>query len=141
MPFQPGQSGNPAGRPRGSRSRRSIVAECLLDDNVELIMQQVISKVRDGDPVVLRACLDRLTPRAKHAPIAFELPPIATPADALKAMSTIMQGIGAGELTPVEAAELSMMVRLMSQVASETDIEQRIKLQEQITALRAGKAK
>ena len=33
MPFQKGQSGNPAGRPRGSRNRSTILFENLLEGN------------------------------------------------------------------------------------------------------------
>jgi hypothetical protein len=37
-PFQKGQSGNPAGRPVGSRNRATQVAEAILDDNAEGII-------------------------------------------------------------------------------------------------------
>jgi hypothetical protein len=142
MPFEPGQSGNPGGRPRGSRNRRTMAAEKLLDENAERIMQRVINMAADdGDKMMLRVCMDRIVPRAKQSPVAFQLPPVATPTDAIKAMSTIVQGIADGELTPIEAAELSVLVRLISQVASESDIEHRLKQQEEITAKTAGKAK
>lgn len=50
MPFQPGQSGNPDGRPRGSRNKatadlRGKITE-LLDDNYH----QVIEDLADLDP-------------------------------------------------------------------------------------------
>jgi hypothetical protein len=31
MPFQPGQSGNPAGRPRGARNKTTVLLERLLE--------------------------------------------------------------------------------------------------------------
>lgn len=126
MTFQSGQSGNPAGRPRGSRNRRTV-AEELLGDNAERIMQRAIGMAADdGDKTMLRFCVDRLVPRARHSPVAFALPPVATPADALKAMNALNQGIYDGELTSKEALELSMMVRLASHVAYETDIQRRL---------------
>ena len=128
MPFEPGESGNPAGRPPGvrNRNRRTIMVEKLLDENVEKLMQLGITRADDGDSMVLRLFLQRILPRAKHSPVAFQLPPMATSADALAAMSSIVRGVGDGELTAVEAAQLAMLVRLTSKVVVDTDHEQAI---------------
>jgi len=126
MPFEPGESGNPAGRPPGVRARRTIMVEKLLDENVEKLMQLGITRADDGDSMVLRLFLQRILPRAKHSPVDFQLPPMATSADALAAMSSIVRGVGDGELTAVEAAQLAMLVRLTSKVVVDTDHEQAI---------------
>jgi len=34
MPFQPGQSGNPAGKPKGSRNKTTLAMEALLDGDL-----------------------------------------------------------------------------------------------------------
>jgi hypothetical protein len=57
MPFEPGQSGNPAGRPPGARNRRTIMIEKLLDENVEKLMQLGINRADDSDSMVLRLFL------------------------------------------------------------------------------------
>jgi ABC-type uncharacterized transport system substrate-binding protein len=36
--FQPGQSGNPGGRPKGSRNKATLALECLLDGQAEALM-------------------------------------------------------------------------------------------------------
>src|SRR3954467_2997309 len=41
-PFAPGQSGNGAGRPRGSRNRTTLAAEQLLDGEAEALTRKVI---------------------------------------------------------------------------------------------------
>jgi hypothetical protein len=40
MPFQPGQSGNPAGRPRGARNNTTVLIEQLIEGDAEFIMRQ-----------------------------------------------------------------------------------------------------
>jgi Family of unknown function (DUF5681) len=42
MPFQKGQSGNPAGRPPGRKNRSTIFAEALLEGEAEMIMRNAI---------------------------------------------------------------------------------------------------
>jgi Family of unknown function (DUF5681) len=126
MPFEPGQSGNPAGRPPGSRNKRKIMVEKLLDENVEKLMRRGINMADDGDSMVLRLFLQRILPRSHHSPVAFELPPIATATDALAAMNKIRQGLAEGELTTAQATELAALVQFMSKVVVDTDHEQLI---------------
>jgi len=140
MAYEPGQSGNPAGRPRGSRNRRTIAAEKLFDENAERLTQLAIKLADEGDVTALRLCMDRICPRAKHSPVAFQLPPMASAGDAITALANIVQGVADGDLTAIEAAELSMMVRLASHVAYESDVQQRIEKQEAIVAEQQQKA-
>ena len=42
MLFQKGQSGNPAGRPRGSRNRATILFQNLLEDDAEAIARKAV---------------------------------------------------------------------------------------------------
>ncbi len=134
MTFQPGQSGNPAGRPPGARNRRTIAVEKFLDENAEKLMELGINRADDGDSMVLRLFLQRILPRAKHSPVAFELPPVKSSADALGALDAIVQGVGHGDLAPAEAAELGKLVRATSLVAVETQHEERLNKLEEITA-------
>jgi Family of unknown function (DUF5681) len=111
MPFRPGQSGNPAGRPRGSRNRRSIIVEKLLDDSAGELTTAAISRATGGDAAALRACMDRVAPRLRHRPVDFDLPPLVTLADTPSAINAIAQGLAQGELDREEAVALMRAVR------------------------------
>jgi hypothetical protein len=41
-PFEPGQSGNPSGRPKGARNKATVVIEALLEDEAEALIRKVI---------------------------------------------------------------------------------------------------
>jgi hypothetical protein len=110
MPFQKGQSGNPAGRPRGALNRATVLAQTLLSERAESIAGKVIELAERGDMTALRVCMDRLVPVIKHQPIAVELPPIEKPADSVDAAASIAAAVAAGELTATEAAELAKVV-------------------------------
>jgi hypothetical protein len=110
MPFEKGESGNPAGRPRGSRNRATLLMEGLLADDAEAIGRKAIAMAKQGDMAAIRLCMDRLAPAPKGEPVAFELPPLDKPADSVAAAAEIVAAVAAGELTPSEAAELAKVV-------------------------------
>src|SRR5882762_5100872 len=49
MPFQKGQSGNPAGRPRGSRNKAAIALQELLERDAESIARTVTHLAKHGN--------------------------------------------------------------------------------------------
>ena len=105
MTFQKGQSGNPAGRPRGSRNRAAMLLQNLLERDAERIACKAIDLAKKGDIAAIRMCMDRLVPARKDDAIVFELPPLATAADSVAAAAAIAAAVAAGELTASEAAE------------------------------------
>ena len=109
MPFEKGESGNPAGRPRGSRNRATLLMEGLLADDAEAIGRKAIEMAKQGDMAAIRLCMDRLAPVRKGEPVAFELPPLHKPADSVAA-AEIVAGVAAGDLTPSEGADLAKVV-------------------------------
>jgi Family of unknown function (DUF5681) len=42
MPFEPGQSGNPAGKPKGTRNKTTLAVEALLDGEAETLTRKAI---------------------------------------------------------------------------------------------------
>jgi hypothetical protein len=72
--FVKGESGNPAGRPKGARNRTTLAAEALLDGQAEAITQKAIDLALDGDLVALRLCLERVLPTRRERRVSFEMP-------------------------------------------------------------------
>jgi Family of unknown function (DUF5681) len=138
MQFQKGQSGNPAGRPRGLRDRRTIIAEQLLEADTEAIVKVLIERAKGGDMTAARLCVDRISPRVRERPAGFQLPALTTAADAAVAMAAIAQGLADGELAPAEAAELGKFVHAFAQTVTATDLEARIARLEEERELRGN---
>jgi hypothetical protein len=112
MPFQKGQSGNPAGRPKGSRNRSVLLIEAMLEDEAKDLTRALIDKAKDGDTAALRICFDRLAPRLqpRECTQAFDLLPFNSAADMLPALEAIKEGLATGTLAAPELAELSELV-------------------------------
>jgi hypothetical protein len=108
--FQKGQSGNPRGRPMGSRNNATLACEALLEGQAEALTQKAVDMALAGDTVALKICIDRIYPARKDRPVTFPLPPINTARDAADVMSSIMNAVAAGQLTPADASEISKVV-------------------------------
>jgi hypothetical protein len=138
--FKKGKSGNPSGRPSGSRNKTTIAMEELLDGEADAIVRKAVEQAKNGDPVALRLCLDRIIPPRRERPINFELPPIQAPADALKATAALIAAVGAGDITPSEAAELAKLIEGYVKSMEATDLAERIaKLEKMISNEPASK--
>jgi hypothetical protein len=125
--FQPGQSGNPAGRPKGSRNRATLAIEALLEGEGEALTRKAIELAKAGDIQALRLCLDRLSPPRKDSPVAFDLPEMKTVSDAVLAMGALVKAVAEGDLTPTEAAELTRMVQTFTKILETAEFEERIR--------------
>ena len=126
MTFQKGESGNPGGRPRGARNKRTVLAEHLLEGDTEAIVRTMIARAKEGDMAAVRLCVDRICPRLTDRPAGFELPPLASAADAPAAMAAIAQALADGDLTAAEAADLGKFVASFVRAHAEADIEKRV---------------
>jgi hypothetical protein len=110
MPFQPGQSGNPAGRPRGARNNTTVLIEQLLEGDAEFIMRRLIAQAKAGNPRALSLLMPALLPKRKDRPIELELPTLEEASDAPRAIAAIIAAVCAGEVTPSEGTSLTRMV-------------------------------
>ncbi|MET8524060.1 DUF5681 domain-containing protein, partial [Nocardioides sp. NPDC004968] len=58
-PFKRGQSGNPAGKPRGARHKVTLAIEALLEGEAGALTRKAIELGLAGDMTALRLCMDR----------------------------------------------------------------------------------
>src|SRR5262249_56129390 len=93
MPFEPGKSGNPAGKLKGTRNKTTLAVEALLDGEAETITRKAIELAKAGDLAALRVCLDRIAPPRKDRPVLFELPPVSSPPDPPKPPPALLEAV------------------------------------------------
>jgi hypothetical protein len=108
--WQPGVSGNPAGRPKGSRNRAGRLLDVRIAEHVEAISATLVRLACFGNVTALRMCVQRLSPPVKQARIAFELPAMASAADAACLHAAVLQAVSEGELSPSEGSEVSRLI-------------------------------
>jgi hypothetical protein len=77
--WQSGRSGNPAGRPKGARDRRSTLRYGLLKE-VPAILKSLAKAAKGGDIQSAKLILERTLPPLKAAAESLTLPGADTPA-------------------------------------------------------------
>jgi hypothetical protein len=109
-PFEPGQSGNPNGRPKGARNKTTIAVEALLDNEAEALTRKVIDLALAGNMAAIRLCFERLLPPRRDRGVAFDLPKIESAGDAVAASGAVLESRAAGTLSTGEAADLMRLI-------------------------------
>lgn len=125
-PFEPGQSGNPNGRPKGARNRVTRAVEALIDGQGEALGAKAVEKALQGDSTMLRALLSTLVPPRRERMVEFELPKIESAADAVKASSAVIKACAAGELSPHETTEITKLISTHVHVIEVAELEARV---------------
>lgn len=96
--FKPGQSGNPAGRPRGARDRKNVVAAEFAKEG-SAVARVVIEKAKEGDMGAAALVLQRLSPplRPQAEKVTFDFDPSLPLAEQGIAIVT---AVSRGEIDP-----------------------------------------
>lgn len=124
--FKKGQSGNPAGKPKGATNLTTRAVRELLDGEAEALTRKAVELALEGDTTALRLCLERVAPPMKDKPIIFDLPEIKSMEDASKAMGALLRAVATGDITPSEAGAVSGIVETFRRTIETADLEQRI---------------
>lgn len=130
--WQPGQTGNPKGRPPGqseiTRLRTAIAT------HVPLILDQLVTAAKAGDVQAARLILERVLPPLKGAEqvVELQLPQDGT----LTAKATaVLNSAAAGELAPGQAAQLIAALGTLAKISEVDELAARIEKLEAARAL------
>lgn len=125
-PFRKGQSGNPAGKPKGSLNRVTRAVEALLNGEAKKLTRKCIERALEGDSTALRLCMERIAPLRKGRPISLKLPPIATTDDLVKAVASLVQAVGTGVVTPDEGATVATILEVKRKAIETQELDRRV---------------
>jgi mannose-6-phosphate isomerase-like protein (cupin superfamily) len=106
--FAPGHSGNPAGRPKGSRNRASLLDAMLREGEAEVLVRRYIERALGGDMVAIRVLFRALVPAAKGR--AIELDVEEPGADEVAAYDAALREVARGAVTLDEASQFSRLL-------------------------------
>jgi hypothetical protein len=121
--FQSGQSGNPEGRPKGIKDKRTLFVE-IIESRKEELLNKALDMALAGDQQMMRVLLDRLLP-AK--PKDNQLSNIndftgATSKKCEKIIASIVDGM----ITPYEGVVLLQAMKISVELVEFTSVQNRV---------------
>jgi len=133
--FVRGQSGNPAGREKGSRNRATLLAEQLFDGAAEAVITKAVTMSLEGNVGALGIAVRNIIPPRRSRPCDFPLPPLVTAADAAPAIAAIAAAVAGGLLSTAEAAELAQVIDAFLRALEAGEIEARLQRLESVNGI------
>ncbi len=124
--FKKGKSGNPHGKPKGSRHKASLLVEKIFESDLEIVCSQVVQQAKEGNLIAAKIILDRILPARKDRLININLPLVKNSDDAIEALRLICHAVGNGEITPLEGESLSKMIEIQIKGLELHDYEKRL---------------
>jgi hypothetical protein len=125
-PFEKGRSGNPAGRPRGSRNRSALAMQHALDGEAQALTRKAVELALEGNTTALKLCLDRLLAPHRDRTVPVKLPPVEGAGGLAGTMAAIVAATGDGEISSTEAARWARLVDVFIKALETHDFEQRL---------------
>ncbi|MGA2119859.1 MAG: DUF5681 domain-containing protein [Bryobacteraceae bacterium] len=124
--WKKGTSGNPSGRPAGSRNRSTLILEQLLDGQAETIIAKAMELAKEGNTHALRLCMDRILPARKERSVTLELRPITRATDISEQLQCVTAAIAEGRITPAEGESITNILTSHVRIFETVELERRI---------------
>lgn len=111
--FQPGQSGNPAGKPKGAQDKRLVLRRMLEARGPEVVETLLDMALNDRDPVALKLIMERISPKPKadSVNLGIQVNSVNGKDDIRTIVSEVLLGAIKGEVPDDQGKSISALVK------------------------------
>ena len=123
--FKKGVSGNPAGKPKGCKDKRTMFRELVMPYKDQLIEKAIQMAVVDGDAQMMKLLLERILPAKPIDDPLYELKDIHK-MDLKQRVSLVLEKMGDGIISPSEAKTVMNVVDGSAQLVEMKDLKDKV---------------
>jgi hypothetical protein len=124
-PFEPGNKFG-RGRPPGSRNRRNMRGQQLLDECGEVLIRKAIAEAIKGDIQMLRTFLSYLLRHPTDRAVEIGPVPMGNMEELSKSSEKIWKKVASGKLSLSEARQVDAMIEERRRVLETQELERRV---------------
>jgi hypothetical protein len=124
--FKKGASGNPAGRPLGSRNQAMLECQQLLQAAAPNLTKVLIEQAQKGNVQAMRLCMERIYPASKEQPIQVALPAIESAKDLPLAYRALNSALADGKISAAEGQSVIQILTSYAKIFETVEHEQRL---------------
>lgn len=129
--FVPGRSGNPAGKPKGSRNRVLLALDQIGEDAAREVLGGAVAAAKAGDLGAASLILSRVWPARKGRPVVLDLPAMNSAADLPAALGAVAEAVAGGQISPEEGQSVAAVLEMQRRAIETAEIEARLTALEQ----------
>ena len=130
-PFEPGNKFG-RGRPLGSRNRKTLLLQELLDEHAPALLRKSMVMALQGEVRLLRMLVELKLARPQDSPVKIGRLPMGTIDELLQAHQIVMNKLASGKITPVQAGQIDELLATRRQLIETQDLSTRVRALEQV---------
>ncbi|APR65680.1 hypothetical protein CN03_01350 [Thalassolituus oleivorans] len=123
--FKAGQSGNPAGKPKGTIHKVTQLRDALLDD-VPALLERTKQAALEGDMTAMKILLDRTVPTLKPGQATVYLPELDVDMPVHQKASIITNAVVTGDIPAESGLSLLKMAEALAKILETTQIREEL---------------
>lgn len=137
--FQPGQSGNPAGKPKGTSDKRTQIRRMLEAKGPEVVDTLLDMALIDRDPTALKLIMERISPKPKadSVNLGIQVNSVGGQEDIRKIVGEVLLGAIKGEVPDDQGKAIANLVKTVSDIDSRIEDAKRLDAIEERLGIKA----
>jgi hypothetical protein len=119
------------GRPRGSRNKKTPLAQQLLNEHAEPLVRKALLEALKGDKTLMRTLLSYILPRQRDLPPKMGPLAMGTAEELAQSSAAILTEVRAGKITVHDAREMFQLFETQRRLIETQEFDARLRAAEQ----------